>query len=40
MAPLSHHCQKKVFPEPKIVTRFWIVAIILAVISIVTLKIR
>jgi phospho-N-acetylmuramoyl-pentapeptide-transferase len=40
MAPLHHHYQKLGFPEPKIVTRFWIVAIILAVISIVTLKIR
>lgn len=40
MAPLHHHYQKKGFPEPKIVTRFWIVAIILAVISIVTLKMR
>jgi len=40
MAPLHHHYQKKGLPEPKIVTRFWIVAIILAVISIVTLKIR
>jgi phospho-N-acetylmuramoyl-pentapeptide-transferase len=40
MAPLHHHYQKKGYPEPKIVTRFWIVAIILAVISILTLKIR
>ena len=40
MAPLHHHYQKKGFPEPKIVIRFWIVAILLAVISIVTLKIR
>jgi len=40
MAPLHHHFQKKGFPEPKIVTRFWIVAILLAVLSIVTLKIR
>jgi len=40
MAPLHHHYQKKGYPEPKIVTRFWIVAIILAVISIVTLKMR
>lgn len=40
MAPLHHHYQKKGFPEPKIVTRFWIVAILLAVVSIVTLKIR
>lgn len=40
MAPLHHHYQKKGYPEPKIVTRFWIVAIILAVLSILTLKIR
>lgn len=40
MAPIHHHYQKLGYPEPKIVTRFWIVAIILAVISIVTLKIR
>jgi len=40
MAPLHHHYQKKGYPEPKIVTRFWIIGIILAVISIVTLKIR
>ena len=40
MSPLHHHYQKKGFPEPKIVTRFWIVAILLAVLSIVTLKIR
>ncbi len=40
MAPLHHHYQKKGYPEPKIVIRFWIVGILLAVISIVTLKIR
>ena len=40
MAPLHHHYQKQGYPEPKIVIRFWIVAIILDVISIVTLKIR
>lgn len=40
MAPLHHHYQKKGYPESKIVIRFWIVAIVLAVISIVTLKIR
>jgi len=40
MAPLHHHYQKKGYPEPKIVTRFWIVAILLAVLTIVTLKIR
>ncbi len=40
MAPLHHHYQIKGYPEPKIVTRFMIVGIILAVITIVTLKIR
>ncbi len=40
MAPLHHHYQKKGYPEPKIVTRFWIVGIILAVLAVVTLKIR
>ena len=40
MAPLHHHFQKKGIPEPKIVTRFWIIGIILAVVTIVTLKIR
>ena len=40
MAPLHHHYQKKGYPEAKIVTRFWIVGILLAVITIVTLKIR
>ncbi|MDA3854219.1 MAG: phospho-N-acetylmuramoyl-pentapeptide-transferase [Bacteroidales bacterium] len=41
MAPLHHHYQKKDFPEPKIVTRFWIVGIILAVLTlIITLKVR
>lgn len=40
MSPLHHHFQKKGIPEPKIVTRFWIVGIILAVLTIVTLKIR
>jgi len=40
MSPLHHHYQKKGIPEPKIVTRFWIVGIILAVVTIVTLKMR
>jgi len=40
MAPIHHHYQKKGYPEPKIVTRFWILGIMLAVISIVTLKMR
>ncbi len=40
MSPIHHHFQKKGFPEPKIVTRFWIVGIILAVVTIATLKMR
>ena len=40
MAPLHHHYQKLGFHESKIVARFWILGIILAVISIVTLKLR
>lgn len=40
MAPLHHHYQKKGYPEAKIVTRFWIIAIILGIITIATLKIR
>jgi len=40
MAPLHHHYQKKGYVEPKIVTRFWIVAIMLAVVTIITLKVR
>tara|TARA_B100000575_G_scaffold292298_1_gene300274 strand:- start:180 stop:1373 length:1194 start_codon:yes stop_codon:yes gene_type:complete len=40
MAPLHHHYQKLGFHESKIVARFWILGIVLAVISIVTLKLR
>jgi phospho-N-acetylmuramoyl-pentapeptide-transferase len=40
MAPLHHHYQKKGIHEAKIVARFWIVSILLAVITIVTLKLR
>ncbi len=40
MAPLHHHYQKLGYAEPKIVTRFWIVGIILAILSIVTLKLQ
>ena len=40
MSPLHHHYQVSGFHESKIVTRFWIVGILLAIISIVTLKIR
>lgn len=40
MAPLHHHYQKLRYHESKIVSRFWIVAIMLAIISLVTLKVR
>jgi len=40
MSPLHHHYQKKGYNESKIVTRFWIVCIILVVVSLVTLKLR
>jgi phospho-N-acetylmuramoyl-pentapeptide-transferase len=40
MSPLHHHFQKKGIHESKIVSRFWIVGIMLAVLSIVTLKLR
>lgn len=40
MSPLHHHFQKKGYHESKIVTRFWIISIMLAVITIVTLKLR
>ncbi len=40
MAPLHHHYQKKNYHESKIVIRFWIIGIMLAVVSVVTLKVR
>jgi phospho-N-acetylmuramoyl-pentapeptide-transferase len=40
MAPLHHHYQKKGIHEAKIVARFWIIGVLLAVITIVTLKLR
>ncbi len=40
MSPLHHHYQKRGFHESKIVTRFWIVGIFLAVLTFVTLKLR
>lgn len=40
MAPLHHHYQKKGYHEAKIVTRFWIVAIVLSVVTLVILKLQ
>lgn len=40
MAPLHHHFELKGWPEPKVIVRFWIIAIILALVSMSTLKLR
>lgn len=40
MAPIHHHFEKKGWPESKIVVRFWIIAVLLGIISLLTLKLR
>ena len=40
MTPIHHHFEKKGWPESKIVVRFWIISVLLAIISLVTLKLR
>lgn len=40
MAPIHHHFEKKGLPEPKIVVRFWIIAVLLGILSLLTLKLR
>jgi phospho-N-acetylmuramoyl-pentapeptide-transferase len=40
MAPIHHHFELKGWPEPKIIVRFWIISIILALIGLSTLKLR
>ena len=40
MAPIHHHFEKKGWAEPTIVIRFWIIAVILALIGLATLKLR
>lgn len=40
MAPIHHHFELKGWPEPKIIVRFWIISIILALIALSTLKLR
>jgi len=40
MAPIHHHYEKKGWAEPQIVIRFWIIALILAMIGLATLKLR
>ena len=40
MAPIHHHFEKMGWPEPRVIVRFWIIAIMLAVASLATLKLR
>jgi phospho-N-acetylmuramoyl-pentapeptide-transferase len=40
MAPLHHHFEAQGWQEPKVIVRFWIIAIILALLSLSTLKLR
>jgi len=40
MAPIHHHYELKGWPEPKVIVRFWIVALILALVALSTLKLR
>jgi phospho-N-acetylmuramoyl-pentapeptide-transferase len=40
MAPIHHHFELKGWEEPKVIVRFWIIAIILALLSLSTLKLR
>ena len=40
MAPIHHHFELKGWPEPKVIVRFWIISIILAILSLATLKLR
>jgi phospho-N-acetylmuramoyl-pentapeptide-transferase len=40
MAPIHHHYEKKGWSEPKIIVRFWIISILLALVALSTLKVR
>ena len=40
MAPIHHHFEKKGWPEPRIIVRFWIISILLALVSLSSLKLR
>ena len=40
MAPIHHHYEKRGWPEPKIIVRFWIISILLALVSLASLKLR
>ena len=40
MAPIHHHFEKRGWPEPRVIVRFWIISIILALAALATLKLR
>lgn len=40
MAPIHHHFELSGWPEPKVIVRFWIVAVLLALVGLATLKLR
>lgn len=40
MAPLHHHFELKGWPEPKVIVRFWVISILLALMALSTLKLR
>ena len=40
MAPIHHHYEKKGWPEPKIIVRFWIISFLLALVALSSLKLR
>jgi phospho-N-acetylmuramoyl-pentapeptide-transferase len=40
MAPIHHHYEKKGWAEPKIIVRFWIISVLLALVSLASMKLR
>jgi phospho-N-acetylmuramoyl-pentapeptide-transferase len=40
MAPIHHHFEKKGWPEPKVIVRFWVIQVMLALIALSSLKLR
>ena len=40
MAPIHHHFEKKGWPEPRIIVRFWIISVLLALVALSSLKLR
>ncbi len=40
MAPIHHHFEKKGWAEPKIIVRFWIISILLAIVGLASMKLR